>query len=82
MTPAEEVRAAADQLRKDDLPHLADVLDRIADGMFSADATVRRRLNGDGTGRIAVHPGGRPLGERHDWTAALAAARDINGSAS
>lgn len=82
MTPAEEVRAAATKLRKDDLPFLADVLDRVADDMAAMDATVRPHLHADGNSRIAVHPGGRPLGERQDWTAALAAARDINRGAS
>lgn len=82
MSAADEVRDAAARLRTDELPLLADLLDALADEMARADATVRRRLHGDGTTRIAVYPRFGSVTERPDWTAALAAARGINGSAS
>lgn len=85
-TPAEELRAAVDKLRRPTQPRatdlqLAELLDHIADDMADARAVLREHPRVDGSKWRAVHPNAVSHDQeaRHDWTAALGLARLITG---
>jgi hypothetical protein len=87
-TPAEETRAAVRALRdgkpltQEAVEHVADLLDLMADAMENDDAEELTYTRPDGATWSHVAPSeGFDRDIRSDWTAALTAARSVNGKA-